>query len=278
MDQKNQKPRLSVTDIQSHKNKDTPMVWLTAYSAPMAHILDPHCDVLLVGDSMGTALYGMENTLGVNLDMMIAHGKAVMRQAKTSAVVIDMPYGSFEDGPEFAYQNAKRLLEETGCDAVKIEGGAEIQETIVYLVGQGIQVMAHIGLKPQSVVKDGGYKVKGKTDDEAASLLHDAKVAEQAGAFALLIEGTVEPVSRMITENVSIPTVGIGASAACDGQVLVTEDMLGLFHGHVPKFVKQYAALDEVIGEAVKNYAADVRSGAFPASEHTYLALSKDKN
>ena len=273
----NQERRFNVADIKSHKNKDVPMVWLTAYTAPMAHILDQHCDVILVGDSMGTALYGMENTLGVTVDMMISHGKAVMRQAKTSAVVIDMPYGSFEDGAEFAYTNARRILDETGCDAVKIEGGADIEEIISYLVENGIPVMAHIGLKPQSVIKDGGYKVKGKTEEEAAALLNDAKVAERAGAFALLIEGTVETVSKMITESVGIPTVGIGASVACDGQVLVTEDMLGLFHGHVPKFVKQYAKLDELVGEAVKSYAADVKSGAFPGKEHTYSAPAKDK-
>ncbi|MCB1681943.1 MAG: 3-methyl-2-oxobutanoate hydroxymethyltransferase [Rhodospirillales bacterium] len=269
--------RLTIASIRAWKNARAPLVCLTAYTAPMAQILDPHCDILLVGDSIGMALYGMDNTLGVTLETMIAHGRAVMSKARTACVLIDMPYGTYEDTPQQAYESARRLLIETGCDGVKLEGGHEMAETIRYLAAKDIPVMAHIGLKPQSVVKEGGYKIKGKTGEEAEALMEDAKAVEAAGAFALLIEGTVEPVARAITQSVDIPTIGIGASPACDGQILVTEDMLGLITDHTPKFVKKYVNLAEEITKAVETYAADVRSRAFPDESHTYGSAKKAK-
>lgn len=269
--------RLTPSDIRARKNAPEPLVCLTAYTAPMAQLLDPHCDVLLVGDSIGMALYGMENTLGVTLEMLIAHGQAVMRKARRSCVLIDLPYGTYEDSPQQAYQSALRLMTETGCDGVKLEGGREMVETIGFLSSQGLPVMAHIGLKPQSVVKEGGYKIKGKTEEEAEALLEDARAVEAAGAFAILIEGTVEPVACTITQSVSIPTIGIGASSACDGQILVTEDLLGLTVDHTPKFVKTYANLGAIITEAVSSYAADVRARSFPSENHVYKAETKTK-
>lgn len=269
--------RLSISDIRARKNSSAPLVCLTAYTAPMAQLLDPHCDILLVGDSMGMALYGMDNTLGVTLDILIGHGQAVMRKARHVCVLIDMPYGTYEKTPIQAYQSALRLMTETGCDGVKLEGGREMQETIAYLCSNGIPVMAHIGLKPQSVVKEGGYKIKGKTPGEAEALLEDARAVEAAGAFAILIEGTIEPVARAITEAVSVPTIGIGASPACDGQILVTEDLLGLTVDHTPKFVKTYAQLGQIITDAVSAYATDVRARAFPGESHVYKAEVKAK-
>lgn len=262
--------RKTIADLRAAKSRPEPMVWLTAYTAPMAKILDAHCDVMLVGDSVGMALYGMENTLGVSLEMMMNHGKAVMREAKNAAVLIDMPYGTYEENAEIALSNARRVMHETGADGVKIEGGMEMMPTIAHLVASGIPVMAHIGLMPQSVVKEGGYKVKGKTPVDVERLLAEAKAAEKAGAFALLLEGIIEPAARDITRSVSIPTVGIGASSACDGQVLVSEDMLGLLQGHTPKFVKKYAALAQTVEAAVSVYASDVRARAFPSAEYTY--------
>jgi len=269
--------RLSISAIRARKNSSVPLVCLTAYTAPMAQLLDPHCDILLVGDSMGMALYGMDNTLGVTLETLIGHGQAVMRKARQACVLIDMPYGSYENSATLAYQSAHRLMTETGCDGVKLEGGREMQSTIDVLSSKDIPVMAHIGLKPQSVVKEGGYKIKGKTEEEAEALLADARAVEAAGAFAILIEGTVEPVARAITQCVSIPTIGIGASPACDGQILVTEDLLGLTVDHTPKFVKTYANLGAIITEAVSFYAADVRARSFPSENHVYKAEKKTK-
>ncbi|MCB1591223.1 MAG: 3-methyl-2-oxobutanoate hydroxymethyltransferase [Alphaproteobacteria bacterium] len=262
--------RSGIAELQAHKGQRTPLVCLTAYSTPMAQLLDAHCDMLLVGDSIGTALYGMENTLGVTAEIMIAHGKAVMRGAKKACVLIDMPYGTYESSAEQAYGTARRILDETGCDGVKLEGGAEMAETIRHLVQNGVAVMAHIGLKPQSVVKDGGYRVRGKTQEEAEALMKDALAVQEAGAFGILIEGTIEPVARAITEAVDIITVGIGASPACDGQILVSEDMLGLITEHTPKFVKKFVNLAEDIDKAVANYAREVRARTFPDPAHTY--------
>ncbi len=247
-----------------------PLVCLTAYSAPMAEILDNHCDLLLVGDSIGMALYGMENTLGVTLDMMIAHGKAVAKKTKSACVIVDMPYGTYEESAQQAYNNASKIIKETGCDGVKLEGGQDMAQTITYLVDNGIPVMAHIGLKPQSVVKEGGYKVKGKNSEESQSLIDDIRAVEKAGAFAVVIEGTIEPVARKLTDSADIPTIGIGASSYCDGQILVTEDMLGLLLGHTPKFAKKYANLAKDIDKAVQSYANDVRSRSFPNSDYVY--------
>lgn len=264
--------RITIPDIQAYKTKGQPIVCLTAYTTPMARLLDPHTDLLLVGDSLGMVLYGMENTLGVSLEMMIAHGAAVMRAAPKSCVVVDMPFGSYEESPGHAYRSAARILKETGCDAVKLEGGVDMAETIAHLTARNIPVMAHIGLQPQSVIKDGGYKIKGKGIAEAQKLMRDARAVEAASAFSVVIEGTIENVASDLSQTLGIPTIGIGASAACDGQVLVIDDMLGLHEGHVPKFVKQYKTLARDISEAAASYAADVRKRAFPAADHVYTA------
>jgi 3-methyl-2-oxobutanoate hydroxymethyltransferase len=268
MERKNNQ-RLSIPDIKGRKNRE-PVVCLTAYTAPMARILDRHADLLLVGDSLGNVLYGLENTLAVDLEMMIRHGQAVMRSAQKACVIVDMPFGTYEESQEQAYRNAMRVMKETGCDGVKLEGGEHMAPTIQYLTSRNIPVMAHIGLLPQSVLKDGGYKVKGKTLDEETRLIADAKTIEKAGAFAVVIEGTVEDVSAKITKAISIPTIGIGASAACDGQVLVAEDMLGMLEGHTPKFVKKYAQLAEQIENAAATYASEVRARVFPGETQVY--------
>ncbi len=264
MDQK----RISIPEIRARKG-GKPIVCLTAYTAPMAKILDRHADLLLVGDSIGNVLYGLENTLAVDLEMMIRHGQAVMRGVKNACVVIDMPFGTYEENPEQAYRNAMRIMKETGCDAVKIEGGETMAATIQYLVSRNIPVMAHIGLLPQSVVKEGGYKIKGKTADEETRLLNDARAIDKAGAFAVVIEGTIEDVSAKMTNAISIPTIGIGASSSCDGQVLVIDDMLGMTE-KPPKFVKKYADLADIIDKAAADYADDVRARKFPGDEHVY--------
>lgn len=261
--------------IRAHKNKKYPLVCLTAYSAPMAQLLDPYCDILLVGDSMGTALYGMENTLGVTLDMIIQHGKAVTRKAVKACVIVDMPYGTYENGSDQALQTARRIITETSCDAVKLEGGTEMAATIAHLNKHSIPVMAHIGLKPQSVVREGGYKVKGKTPEEVQALLADAHAVEKAGAFGIVIEGTLEAVAGKITHSVSIPTIGIGASACCDGQILVTEDMLGITQDHIPKFVHKFVDLGEIIEQAVSSYAKEVHNRTFPRLDNTYQGKTK---
>jgi len=273
--------RLNITDIRARKDSgNTPLVCLTAYTTPMARILDRHADLLLVGDSIGNVLYGMENTLGVDLEIMIRHGQAVMRGVTRTCVVIDMPFGSYEESKEAAYRNASRIMKETGCDAVKLEGGSGIAPTIEYLTSRNIPVMAHIGLLPQSVVKEGGYKIKGKTREDETRLLDDAKAIEKAGAFAVVIEGTVADVATKITKAISIPTIGIGAGAACDGQILVIDDMLGMTE-HTAKFVKKYANIAADIENAVVEYTKDVRARAFPAAEHIYTrpisVVTKDK-
>lgn len=260
---------ITIKDIQARKG-GTPIVCLTAYTASMASWLDPHCDLLLVGDSVGTVLYGFDNTLSVDLEMMIRHGQAVMRRAKQACVVVDLPYGTYEDSAEQAYESAKRVMVETGCDAVKLEGGVNLADTIAYLVGRDIPVMGHIGLMPQSVEKEGGYKIKGKSEEGAQQLLADAKAVAAAGAFSIVLEGTVVDVSEDITKAVDVPIIGIGASPACDGQVLVIDDMLGLHQDHIPKFVKQYASLGQEIEKAAKSYAEEVRARVFPAQEHVY--------
>ncbi len=263
-------PKTNIKDITTQKNTNAPLVCLTAYTTPMAEILDKHCDILLVGDSLGMVMYGMNNTLGVTLDMMVNHGKAVMRSSPSSCVIVDMPYGSYEKTPELAYKNALHIMNETGCDAVKLEGGQDMAETIAYITKRDIPVMAHIGLQPQSVVKDGGYKIKGRSKEEIALLISDAKAVENAGAFAVVIEGTVENASCEITSSINIPTIGIGASAACDGQILVTDDMLGMLSGHTPKFAKKYADLVKEIDKAVETYAMEVKSRSFPNENYTY--------
>jgi len=247
-----------------------PVVCLTAYTYPIARLLEPHVDLLLVGDSVAMVLHGHDTTLGATMEMMILHGKAVMRGARNACVVVDMPAGSYEDSPGQALASARRLFEETGCHAVKLEGGTDMADRIAAIVEAGIPVMGHIGLQPQSVEKEGGYKIKGKTDESVAKLLEDARAVEQAGAFSVVIEGTMEPVAAEITRILSIPTIGIGASAACDGQVLVIDDAVGLTVDRVPKFVKEYADLRNEIAKAAMSYAAEVRARAFPTPDHVF--------
>ena len=261
------KPR-TVPDLR--RMKGTPQVWLTAYTTPIAKLLDPHCDVLLVGDSLGMVLYGLPSTLAVSLDMMIAHGAAVVRGAKHAAIVVDMPFGSYQASPEQAFTNAARVLAETGCQAVKLEGGEEMADTIRFLTLRGVPVCGHVGLMPQQVNVAGGFRAAGRTDDEAARVTADARAVAAAGAFAVVLEGTLEPVAAAITGILDIPTIGIGASAQCDGQVLVIDDVLGTFNDFTPRFVKRYAELGVEITKAVSAYAADVRARAFPAPENTF--------
>ena len=264
--------RVTVPEIRGRKNAK-PVVCLTCYHAHTARLLDPHVDLMLVGDSLGMVMHGMENTLSVTLDMMIAHGKAVMRGSTHALVVVDMPFGSYEESPQVAFRNAVRLIQETGCTAVKLEGGARIAETIRYLTERGIPVMGHIGLTPQMIQIFGGFKTQGRTEAEWPAIEADARAVAEAGAFAVVLEGMAEPLAAKITRDVAIPTIGIGASAECDGQVLVTEDMLGLFE-RTPRFVKRYDDLAARIGEAAHTYAQEVRSRSFPTGEQTYRAKS----
>ncbi len=262
--------RITAPEITARKGGE-PLVCLTAYSAPMAEILDPHCDVLLVGDSVGMVIHGMPNTVGVTLDMMIMHGQAVMRTARRAMVVIDMPFGSYEGAPQQAFENAARVLKETGAQAVKVESGPTVAETIAYLVRRGIPVMGHVGLRPQAVNVDGAFKAKGRTEDERTRVLAEAEATADAGAFSIVIEGVAESLAREITEAVSVPTIGIGASSGCDGQILVTDDMLGMFDW-TPKFVRRYADLRGDIGKAVGQWAADVKARQFPGAAEVYFA------
>jgi 3-methyl-2-oxobutanoate hydroxymethyltransferase len=339
---------IGVPDIRARKGKE-PLVCLTAYTAPIAKLLDRHVDLLLVGDSLAMVVYGMDSTLGVSLDMMIAHGKAVARSANHACVVVDLPFGSYEESPELAYRSAARVLAETGCAAVKLEGGLAMAPTIRFLTdrhipvlahigltpqsvnafggfrvqGRGeeqaaqvmadahavtqagafavviegvpeplgraitqaigiptirfltdrhIPVLAHIGLTPQSVNAFGGFRVQGRGEEQAAQVMADAHAVTQAGAFAVVIEGVPEPLGRAITQAIGIPTIGIGASPSCDGQILVTDDMLGLFSDFTPKFVKRFAALSGSVEAAAQAYAAEVTARSFPGPEHCFGA------
>jgi len=262
--------RLAAPDVAARKGQ-TPIVCLTAYTAPMAELLDPHCDLLLVGDSVGMVVHGLPNTVGVTLEMMILHGQAVMRGSKQAMVVIDMPFGSYEGAAEVAYENAARLMKETGAQAVKVEAGETVVGNIAYLVKRGIPVMGHVGLRPQAVLVDGGFKAKGKGPDERALILQAARATAEAGVFAIVVEGVAEGLAREITAAVDVPTIGIGASAGCDGQILVTDDMLGLFDW-TPKFVRRYADLRGEITAAVGRYADDVRARRFPGPAEIYFA------
>ena len=264
--------RVTAPDIRARKGGD-PIVCLTAYTAPMAEMLDPHCDLLLVGDSVGMVIHGLPNTVGVTMDMMIMHGQAVMRRAKQAMVVVDMPFGSYEGSSEVAFNNAARLLKETGAAAVKVEAGPQVAKTIAYMVERGIPVMGHVGLRPQAVNMDGKFRAKGRTVEEREQVLAEARAADKAGAFAIVVEGVDEALVPEISAAVSAPTIGIGASAACDGQILVTDDMLGIFDW-TPKFVRRYANLKAEIDKAAAGYAADVRARRFPAAAETY-SLSK---
>ena len=255
-------------DIRAKKGQ-APLVVLTAYTTPMARLVDPHCDIALVGDSVGMVLHGMASTLGVTMEMMVLHGRSVVKGCQRAMVVIDMPFGSYEEGPAQAYRNAARLMAETGAPAVKLEGGAHMAETIGFLTKRGVPVMAHIGLTPQSVNTLGGYKVVGR-EDEADGVMADALAVQAAGAFAVVLEKVPMGLARRITSALEIPTIGIGAGVDCDGQVLVIDDMLGLFTEFRPKFVKRYAELGKTADEAIAAYAAEVRTRAFPADEHSF--------
>lgn len=265
--------RLTTVDIKSRKNAE-PIVCLTAYDAPTASILDQHCDLLLVGDSVGMVVHGLPSTVGVTLEMMIMHGQAVMRGAERAVVVVDMPFGSYESSPEQAFDNASRILRETGAQAIKLESGQFAADTIKFLVERGIPVMGHVGLRPQAVNVTGGFKAKGRTDQERLEILAEAEATENAGAFAVVVEGVAEDLANEITEKLSIPTIGIGASSACDGQILVTQDMLGVFDW-TPKFVKRYSSMRSSINEAVGQYAKEVRARTFPEQAQVYQLRSE---
>jgi 3-methyl-2-oxobutanoate hydroxymethyltransferase len=257
--------------IQQLQNSNKPLACLTAYTAPIAKAADKHCDLLLVGDSLSMVLYGEDSTQKATMSMMIRHGQAVVRATEQAFIVVDMPFGSYEDSPENALTNAQKIMKETQCQAVKLEGGKAMAPQIKMLVEHNIPVMAHIGLLPQSVSEVSGYKVQGRDEDSAAQLMLDAKAVEQAGAFSMVIEAVPEALATQISQAVNIPTIGIGASNACDGQILVTEDMIGVSDGHVPKFVKKYANIHEIINKAMADYATDVHARAFPSKEkHTY--------
>lgn len=264
--------RLTVPKLRARKKDgvtDEPIVMLTAYTARQAQLLDAHCDVLLVGDSLGQVIYGLPSTVPVTLEMMANHAAAVVRGSWHAVVVVDMPFGSYEASPAQAFESAAYLLKASGAAAVKLEGGEAMGETVEFLINRGIPVMGHVGLTPQAVNVLGGYSARGRNEGEAGKIVRDARILANAGAFAIVVEGVIEPIAEQVTMAVPCPTIGIGASAKCDGQVLVTEDMLGMFE-RVPRFVKRYEALAEAISAAVSAYAAEVRSREFPGEEQTY--------
>ncbi|MBR0696084.1 3-methyl-2-oxobutanoate hydroxymethyltransferase [Bradyrhizobium lablabi] len=260
--------RKTAPEIRARKNGE-PIVMLTSYHAHTAALVDRHCDVILVGDSLGNVMHGFETTVPVTLDMMILQGRAVMRGSKQALVVVDMPFGTYEASKEQAFHSAVRILKETQCGAVKLEGGVRMAETVAFLSERGIPVMGHIGLTPQSINTLGSFRAQGREEAGWAPIETDAKAIAQAGAFSIVIEAVAEPLARKITQSIDVPTIGIGASAACDGQVLVLEDMLGL-SPRAPKFVRRYGNLGPLIEEAIQGYARDVRGRAFPGPEHVY--------
>ena len=264
--------RMTANDIRARKG-GIPIVSLTSYHAHTASIIDPLVDFILVGDTLGMVMHGLETTLPVTLDMMILQGLAVIRGSKRALVVVDLPFGSYEESPQAAFRSAARVMKETGCGAVKLEGGARMADTIHFLSERGVPVMGHIGLTPQAVNTIGGFRVQGRNDAAQAAIKADAQAVAEAGAFAMVIEAVVEPLAREITAEVAIPTIGIGASPACDGQILVLEDMLGL-SPQVPKFVKSYGTLANHIDAAVSAYTRDVRSRAFPGDANIYKPKS----
>ncbi|MFP6730629.1 MAG: 3-methyl-2-oxobutanoate hydroxymethyltransferase [Alphaproteobacteria bacterium] len=259
--------RVSVRDIVKRKG-GTPIVCLTAYTAPVAKILDRHVDLLLVGDSLGMVIYGMDNTKGVTVPMMINHGAAVVRATTQACIVVDLPFGSYESSPQAAFETASRVLADTGCTAVKLEGGVVMAETVRFLVDHGIPVMGHVGLQPQSVKASGGYRVHGRSEQEADRIRADSHAIADAGAFSIVLENIVEPLGRSLTGELAVPTIGIGASPACDGQILVTDDMVGGFTDFTPRFVKRFADVAGEIDRAAKAFASDVAARRFPAPEH----------
>lgn len=263
------KKKMTVPAFRARKGGE-PLVCLTAYTAHVAHLVDEQADMILVGDSLGMVIHGMPNTLGVTMEHMIMHGQAVMRGAEKALVVVDMPFGSFEESPEVAFRNAARIIKETGCTAVKLEGGCEMAKTIAYLSSRGIPVMAHIGLMPQQMNTAGGFKAV-REQDQFEAVIEDAKAVEAAGAFSVVVEGVAVHLANKVTKAIDIPTIGIGASAECDGQILVFEDMVGLFP-RVPTFVKRYGNMEDMMRDAIMRYANEVRDRSFPAVEHTYKA------
>ncbi len=260
--------RLTAVDIANRKGGE-PIVSLTAYHAHTARLVDRHADFMLVGDSLGMVMHGLESTVPVTVEMMILHGQAVVRGSERALVVVDLPFGSYEAEPAEAFRTASRVMKETGCGAIKLEGGRHIAPTIRYLTDRGVPVLAHIGLTPQAVNTMGGYKVQGRDESKWADLEADAAAVAEAGAFGVVLEGLVEPLAARITQQIAIPTIGIGASSACDGQILVLEDMLGL-SPRVPKFVKTYGRLGDAIDSALSDYAQEVRARTFPAPEYVY--------
>jgi 3-methyl-2-oxobutanoate hydroxymethyltransferase len=261
--------RRTAADIEAMKGV-RPIVCLTAYTAPIAKLLDPHCDLLLVGDSLGMVIYGMESTVGVTMEMMIAHGQAVMRGSHAACVVVDLPFGFYQESREQAFRTAARIMKETGANAIKLEGGEEMADTVHFLANRGIPVMGHVGLMPQQVNATGGYRSLGRSEAEAAKIRRDASAIDHAGAFSIVIEGTIEPLAKEISANLRAPTIGIGASPACDGQVLVSDDMLGIFTEFKPRFVKHFASLAPAISQAAEAYANEVKARTFPGEEHTF--------
>lgn len=260
--------RVTAPQITARKGGD-PVVCLTAYDAPTAAILDDHCDLLLVGDSVGMVVHGLPSTVGVTLDMMILHGQAVMRGAHKAFVVVDLPFGSYEDSPQSAFKSASRVMMETGCQGIKIESGSYAAETIAYLVERGIPVMSHVGLRPQSMHVLGGFRARGRTKAVAENIVENAVAAAKAGSFAVVVEGVSAELADKVTKAVDVPTIGIGASPGCDGQILVTPDMMGMF-SRTPKFVKRYGDMKALLNDAAGQYAAEVKSRAFPSAEFTY--------
>lgn len=265
---------LTPSAIRTRKGGE-PIVCLTAYTTPTARLMDPDVDLILVGDSLGMVIYGMSSTVGVTLDMMIAHGQAVMRGSNRACVVVDLPFGSYEESPAQAFRSASRLMAQTGCAAVKLEGGVEMAETIRFLTRRGVPVLGHVGLTPQSINALGGYGVRGRSADEAEAIMADAVAVADAGAFGIVIEKTVEELSAEITRRVPVPTIGIGASVSCDGQILVTDDVVGMFPDFRPKFVKRYASLGDAYTVAVKDYAADVRARRFPGPDQVFSGAAR---
>lgn len=253
----------------------TPIVALTAYTAPIAKLVDEVSDFILVGDSLAMTIYGDSSTVGIDLDTMIRHGHAVARACHHACIVVDLPFGFYQKGPEQAFESASRILRETGCDAVKLEGGAEMAETVKFMTERGIPVMGHIGLTPQSINTMGGFKTQGKDDASRQKLLADARAMDDAGCFAVVIEGVVEDIAIELHEALSVPSIGIGASVACDGQILVTDDVIGMFDDFKPKFVKRYAQILPTLREAIGTYATEVRGRSFPSEDYIFTAPKK---
>lgn len=268
MSKQSRSGRTTVPALRARKGGEK-IVCLTAYTAPMAELLDPHCDLLLVGDSLGMVVHGLPSTVGVTLEMMILHGQAVMRGSSKALVVVDLPFGSYERSAEQAFDSASRILRETGAQAVKVEAAGGVADSVAFLVARGIPVVGHVGLRPQAVNVDGGFRARGRNAEERERVLAEARALDAAGAFAIVVEGVTPELAAEVTAAASVPTIGIGAGPVCDGQILVTEDMLGLFDW-TPKFVRRYAALRSAIGEAAAAYAAEVRDGGFPGEAELY--------